>query len=252
MAHVERLEDLPDRKVRSFLRKLRLAGITPERFLMMLGSDQLTEREIEAVWPNVPPQMSPRRTGFLYDAKSVGKILGLTCSSTLPVPDLQEDEIIVFYDGWTPDDLSSSLFGKRRMFHPSNAAGKLWKAQPGYYRVRPRYKPWPHPKSQEDIARFIMYQMKDLREFDISPPWKPAPLSVLATALLVHAIRTGHSIERDHCLCLQTEGDDWGAGIFCLTTIHGKIEFFPQCGEGGRGRNRQRGWLAAAQLIQAA
>ena len=55
------------------------------------------------------------RSGRLYDARAVGRILGLPTAGG-PVPRLEPDQLIVYYGGWSLAALRDSPAGKSRMW----------------------------------------------------------------------------------------------------------------------------------------
>lgn len=134
------------------------------------------------------------RSGRVYDARAVGRILGLPTAGG-PVPRLGPDETAVYYGGWDLPTLRDCPAGKARMWQTQDWYRCYgWTAAPGYYRVL-----LPAPDSDR---RSWYHQVRQLRA--LGPAWKPAPVCVAATALLVHLRETGCSLlQEDWCRCAE-------------------------------------------------
>src|ERR1700676_483675 len=53
---------------------------------------------------------------FVYDAAAMSRILGLPCETDEPVPEALDGEIVLWYGGWTLQQLRFSNAGKSRMW----------------------------------------------------------------------------------------------------------------------------------------
>lgn len=133
---------------------------------------------------------------MIYDAKMVEQILGLPCNcEPTPEQSLAKDEVLIYYGGWDLQTLRSSTAGKKRMWQDQNwYDDKGWKAEPGYYRVLLRV-----PDSNR---RNWNEQLSHLKTIDEA--LQPTPVTVAATALLVHLTKTGNDLLRsDWCRCAE-------------------------------------------------
>jgi hypothetical protein len=159
--------------------------------------------------------------GVVYDACAVSRILGIACEYRDPVPKAADGEIVIYYGGWDLPTLRKSPAGKNRMWQDQNwYDDKGWKAEPGYYRINLRI-----PDSNR---RNWPEQVSHLKTVDAA--LQPAPVTVAATALLVHLTETGNDLlKTDYCRCVESlPGDDRAAlyvnvgrvYVFCFWDDH--------------------------------
>jgi hypothetical protein len=143
--------------------------------------------------------MTTNTTGIVYDAAAMSRILGLTCECSDPVPEAAEGEIVIYYGGWDLPTLRKSPAGQKRMWHQNWYDKKGWEAEPGYYRVLLRV-----PDSND---RDWSEHVNHLRT--VNEALQPAPVTVAATALLVHLTETGNDLlKNDWSRCAEALPDD--------------------------------------------
>lgn len=149
--------------------------------------------------------MNATQNGLVYDAAAISRILGIPCECSNPVPEAADGEIVIYYGGWDLPTLRKSPAGKKRMWQDQNwYDDKGWKAEPGYYRINLRI-----PNSNR---RNWPEQVSHLKTVDEA--LQPAPITVAATALLVHLTETGNDLlKTDYCRCAETLPDDDRAGL---------------------------------------
>ncbi|OGJ62656.1 hypothetical protein A3D12_03780 [Candidatus Peribacteria bacterium RIFCSPHIGHO2_02_FULL_55_24] len=161
-----------------------------------------------------------KQPGIVYDAAAVSRILGLPCESSDPVPQAEAGEIIIYYGGWDLKTLCLSPGGKKRMWQDQDDwYGKYeWKAESGYYRLL-----LPVPNSNR---RTWDEQLRHLARIDTA--WKPAPVCVAATALLIHLTETGNDLLEDNwcrsarkCSRVASTPSSASAGVACASAATG-------------------------------
>lgn len=142
---------------------------------------------------------------IVYDADAVNSILGLPIESSDPIPQSEDNEIVVYYGGWDLKTLRVSTAGKKRMWQDQNWYEKYgWKAEPGYYRLL-----LPVPNSKRNNWSD---QLQHLATIDMD--WQAAPICVAATALLVHLTESGNDLlKNDWCRCAEALPCDGHAGL---------------------------------------
>lgn len=133
--------------------------------------------------------MSNLRFEGIYDAETVSRVLDLPCGGTDSVPGA--GELIVYYGGWSLQDLSESPAGKRHMMLGPGCYVDQWIVEPGYYRVL-----FPVPKSN---AKSWTEQVNHLKT--IGEGWQPVPATVAATALVVHLAKSGTALLQNDVVC---------------------------------------------------
>ena len=185
------LQHLEQKKLVVGMNKLREAGIDVEQWLAMLDADPRAMQRLVAAWPG-----SPKETGIVYDANDVSRILGLTANCNTSVPEALEDEIVVYYGGWSLEDLYRAV-GDNFMCNPSDFLRAFpFRVRPGYYRLL-----LPVPDSDE---KSWDEQTKDYLVKNY-PGFKPAPTIIALTAELVHLKEYGEDLLRGgSCRCLET------------------------------------------------
>lgn len=171
--------------------------------------------------------------GIVYDPADVSCLLQLPFVVRGPVPDANHGEIVIYYGGWSLKELRECRAGQHRMRQDETwYDNKVWKADPGYYRLL-----LPVPSSNRKNWH---EQLAHLRTIDDA--WQPAAVAIAATALLVHLTATGNDLIRnDWCRCAELilDGDQ-----AVLTVSDGRLWVDDSYGN----VHRYGGlWLAAAQ-----
>lgn len=154
----------------------RLSGyIDVERWLAMCNASAAEMQHLTKAWPM--PHLS-----HTYDAAAVSRILGLPCTSGVSIPKAEDGEIVIYYGGWDLPTLRNCVAGRERMWQNQDWYDeKGWDAEPGYYRLL-----LPVPDSN---CKKWDEQVRHFKTIDSA--WKPTPICVGATALLVHLAETG-------------------------------------------------------------
>ena len=137
--------------------------------------------------------------GIVYDATAVSRILGLPAECNVPTPKPEDSEVVIYYGGWSLKELRESKAGQKRMMQDQDWYEQHeWKAESGYYRLLPV--PNSNRKNWSEQTKHLS---------GIDPEWKPAPVCVAATALLVHLKETGDDLlKNDWCRCEEPLPDD--------------------------------------------
>ncbi len=144
---------------------------------------------------------------FSYDAVS---ILGFGDPSSEPLPDAEEGEIVIRYGGWSLAELRNCPVRERNVMWEQDWYDKYpWsteKLPSGIYRLRV-----PVPNSNRQT---FAEQAKSLPSGE-----EPAPVVLVATALLAHHLQTGEDLlKNDFTRCKEQTTDDhrvvlyWGGG----------------------------------------
>lgn len=144
----------------------------------------------------------PEPYDIVYDANAVSNMLNLPTKCSIQTPKPGYGEIIVWWDNdWSFQKLRESAVGQKHM------ADREWKwlddkgwaeAESGYYKLL-----LPVPKSN---CKSYADQITLLSGTD----WKPAPICVVAIALLIHMAKTGKNILKwvNSCRCQESEAAD--------------------------------------------
>lgn len=229
------LFSLPPTKVTAGLQKLRGAGIAPELWLQMLDADPASMQQLVAMWPGASA-FATKSTDIVYDVAAMSRILGIPCKCSDPVPQATDDELIVYYGGWDLKTLRLSPGGKKRMQQGKDWYEKHeWKAEPGYYRIL-----LPVPRSDH---RTRTDQHKQLAYIDSD--WKPTPVCIAATGLLVHLVETGNDLlGNDRCRCAESLPYDHSV---VLHARNGRVDVVSDWGVFKADGDL---WFSAAQLVR--
>ena len=152
--------------------------------------------------------MTDANKGIVYDAAATGRILGLpTGWDRQTLPSAEDREIVVYYGGWDLRTLKNSVAGEKYMLREQDWYDAMeWKAEPGYYRLL-----LPVPESNRKTWE---EQCAHLRTIDEA--WRPAPVTVAATALLLHLAQTRNDmLKGDWCRCadLLIDAETTRAGL---------------------------------------
>ncbi len=197
----ESLLDLPRAKIDAVLRKLDEARVTQERFVQLLHPRPGELDLLGETWPSVWKS----RPGIVYDAAETARILGLRSRSYTPPPTAAENEIIVYYGGWSLRTLRLPKKGKEHMRycfghdydHYYWARGN--KKDRGYYRLL-----LPVPGSDRmllDDQWCALHHLQPGR-------WNTAPTCIVATALIVHFLKTGEDLLLGHPCRTEDKGEN--------------------------------------------
>jgi hypothetical protein len=115
----------------------------------------------------------------------VTHFLGLPVNADGAVPDKQYGEIIVYHGGWSLQELRSCVAGELYMWTDQDWYDHFrWQVPAGYYRLR----------LAETCSKNIKWDEQDAALRSASPAWRPAPITVAATALLMHLAATGEDL----------------------------------------------------------
>lgn len=129
-------------------------------------------------------------SGIVYDAESVCRSLGLPNTCREDAPEAADDEVVVWYGGWTLGELEAtdkvySLLPKKR---------RAWKAPPGYYHVHVKIFD-SNNMSQNQHADLLGHSSLSLNRLHVP---------VGATTLAVHLTATGMDLlHGDACCCVE-------------------------------------------------
>ncbi len=182
------LKLLQDWQVQLGLLKLEEMGITLERWLEMIRADAATSKVLSAGWPQAGD--TAKWNKLSYDVMAISRILGIPAKCKDPIPKPAEGEIIVYYGGWTLQELLLSPAGQKRMkpfWHGWEFFAQFPKAESGYYRL---LLPVPHSEATlTDQLRLLI---------SMGPSWVMAPINVVATAVLAHLVETDEFLLKGH------------------------------------------------------
>jgi hypothetical protein len=119
-----------------------------------------------------------------YDFASVSRTLGLPVECNNRFSEPASGEVVVYYGGWTWRQLRTSRAGQMRL--SQNVAYDVcgWRSDAGYYRLLLPV-PGTNYKTRDQQLRHLAC---------IDSVWQPAPICVVATAMLMHL--TEHGKER--------------------------------------------------------
>lgn len=193
MAKSTSLTGLPQKKITTGLKRLQEAGLTPDLWLQMLDA---RPSELKRIVASMGRQESPPG-GVVYDVEAVSRILGLPCECDDPVPVSRNyGEVVIYYGGWDLPTLCRSVAGEKYMRHDHNwYEEKGWKAEPGYYHVYLRV---------FDSNRFEWSEKE--KYLNTIGGWRIAPVTIAATALLVHLAETSEDLLRNDLGLCQEPG----------------------------------------------
>jgi len=136
-----------------------------------------------------------------YSAQTVSHILGLPAESSESVPVPKNGEIVVYYGGWTLQELRNTPVGKKHMWISGWYDEYQWKAAPGYYRVVLLF-PGSEGKTFEEQLRHLRVKR---------PGMRPAPIPVAVTAFLMHVVATGKDpLQEQYSRCAERLPDREG------------------------------------------
>lgn len=177
------LKRLEQKKLQVGINRLAEAGIDVEKWLAMCDAGVVEMQRLVAAWPNCIPS-------FVYDAKTVCRILGLPNNCKEEVPKASKGEVVIWYGGWTFGELVET----GRVANYISKKREVWKAPPGYYHTHipvPETNRMTHAEQIGFLAWFYT-AMKEL------------PTPVGATALAVHLGVTGDDLLKGgFCRCAE-------------------------------------------------
>jgi len=206
------LTDLPPKKIRMGLRRLQKAGITPERWLMMLDALPAGMQRIERGWP-ARPDTTQYEAGVVYDAAAMCRVLGLQCECSDPVPAAIAGYTTFYYGGWNLRELRTSKAGMVRMRFDDHGVDSHAKVvQPGYYQLCIR-SPGTNRKDWTESVQYLQTTYATLQA---------APVVVAATGLLAHLAETGSDLLwGDWCRCIDQLPHK---NRFVLSVLEGRMD----------------------------
>jgi hypothetical protein len=141
--------------------------------------------------------------GIVYDASIVSRILGIPVECSGPVPQAKDGEIVIYYGGWDLKQLRTCIAANQWMYVQDWYDPYELKAEPGYYRLL-----LPVPDSNSKMRDAQMLQLAAL-----DGGWKPAPICIATTALIVHwAVMGGgclsYGLSGESYRCAEEISDD--------------------------------------------
>ena len=129
-------------------------------------------------------------TGFSYDAATVGRILGIPCECSDPIPEAEDGKVDIYYGGWT----LGKLVATGKVVNHLSKEYEKWKAPPGYYRVLIPVPRSDRMKRNERIAYANRF-------YDV---FKELPTPVVATVLAVHlGVISEDLMQGGSCFCAE-------------------------------------------------
>ena len=182
------LTKLNEKAIRTGLKLLQEAGITGRMWLAMLKTSLPEREQIFSAWPDQPTKATRKVStapGIVYSAKQVGRILGLQCDCSAPVPKALPGEVIVYYGGWSLKALCETEVGQRRIVR-DNVFGTPRRWGPGYYRLL--------LPVQGSANQYKYEQLRQL--FGHGRGWIAAQTPLATLALVLHLETTGKNLLR--------------------------------------------------------
>ncbi len=128
------LSALPEKKLRFGRDKLEKAGVTPARWLAMLGADDAAMQRLMAAWPEGLDEREISAQEMVFDAKRVGSLLDVeTSNAPAPLPARPDERIIYLPPSITgPTALRRT---KAPMWDQDWYDGRGYTAKAGYWGV---------------------------------------------------------------------------------------------------------------------
>lgn len=173
----DRIQDLHPKKRTAGFEKLRQFGVDAKRWLAMLDADDATMQRLATVW-----QVCTQR--YAYDATA---IFGFGHPSEEDLPEAKSGEIIIRYGGWSLQELCDCPLVCERnvMWHEQDwYGGYAWSTDTlpsGIYRLRVPV-PDSYSKTFDEQKRLLPVNEE------------PAPVVLVASALLAHRVQTGEDL----------------------------------------------------------
>ncbi len=180
------LSGLPEKKLRAGRNKLQRFGITPERWLAMLGASDDAMNTLVAGWPQAPSvSVTASYSEFVYNAKRVGELLGISVENLpSPKPTIKGGRIIFLPPRITgPTELrrTQAPICKDQNWYDH----KGYTAKPGYWEV---LLPFPNSNRRTDQG-----QDKHIAVF-APEGFHRTPMLVDSLLLAVHKKATGEDL----------------------------------------------------------
>jgi hypothetical protein len=195
------LKRIERKKLDVGLNRLSKFGVDVERWLAMVDADDATMQRLVAKWPFFS-------TPYAYDAVA---ILGFGNPGEEPLPDAKSGEVVIRYGGWSLRELYDSPVVRER---------KLMWEQDWYHKY-----PWSSEKLPGGIYRLRVpvpnsnWQTFAEQQGSLPSGEEPAPVGLVATALLAHRLQTGEDLlKTDYTRCKEQTADvsrvelDWYDG----------------------------------------
>lgn len=156
------------------------------------------------------------KTGISFDAGKVSRILGLPITSDATVPQASPHEVVVYYGGWSVEQLLECHIADRlinrddnddKMYDIENSQKlslvSAFRPQSGYHRV-----------AAVKLPDSVTFQKQaSLVKERLGPLWRPAPAAVALTCILLQLAEHGT------CLLGST------ANASCDDVIEGKQQY---------------------------
>ena len=155
------------------------------------------------------PVRGAEKDRMIYDAKTVGAVLGLPCDSR-HLPQADDNAIVLYYGGWDLPTLSAA--SQQRMYQLRYDEW-AWTAPPGYYACTfgPTGGSW-----EDQIAQ-------------LHRGFQPAPIAIATTLLLLHLITTGRDLlQHEWCRCAEPLQDGYRAALAVLDG-HVRVHQYEDC-----------------------
>lgn len=188
------LTSLPQSKITTGLKRIQENGLTSDRWLQMLNATPEQLRRIVEAFPGAPAGVQSKAGGIVFDADTMGYLLGLRCECNDTVPEAAQNEIVIYYGGWTLATLCNSVAGKGKIQINEDLNITGCKSEPGYYRVILRAPGGARMTWDEQVS--------GMRRFDKT--FQPAPVAVAASALLVGPVGTRNDVLYETaCRCAE-------------------------------------------------
>ncbi len=152
-----------------------------------------------------------QKAGLLYDANTVTGILSGNTLIAKPV----SGHIVIYYGGWTFDQLRRFPAGEKHISREYRFDNMFRVVAPGYYRL---LLPVPESSNKDWGEQFAHLGSLDR--------WQPAPIVIVATALVVHLAKTGKDLldcgDNDYCRCADQSTGKVSYG-FGLAVTNGRV-----------------------------
>jgi hypothetical protein len=148
-------------------------------------------------------------TPVVYSAATVTGVLGFPAGRAPAIPALYQGETVLWYGGWDLAALRTRDAGAQHLSRDRRFDEVGRPARPGYYRL---LLPVPQSRRKTWREQFTHVQMLG--------GWQPAPLVLVATALLVHLALTGTDLlSHTVCRCAEALPDHRHVGLGGLGSV---------------------------------
>jgi len=188
------LSGLPAKKLTTGQRKLQEFGITPDRWIAMLGADDASMQKMADAWP-LP--------GVVYSAAQVGKLLGIKTES-VPAPPAVPGRYIVYLPPEIAADLAALRGTKAPMWEQDWYDGR-YSTEGGYY--------------EADVPLFGSNRMANSQQSELVTEsrlgFNRTPVNVDATLWAVHKLATDEDLFKgDYIRCPEESPHGYRVGLY--------------------------------------